>query len=209
MARYTGPVLKLMRREGMDLGLKSDKSSAMENLRRKGFVPPGPHGQRRGRKVSEYGLQLREKQKARRIYGVLEKQFRRYFEMAEKRPGVTGENLLLLLEMRLDNIVYRLGIGETRAQARQMVVHGHFEVNGQKVDIPSYRCKVGDVISVRERSRNNAFFQVVQADLPRRVVAPWVTVNAANVSGRFDRIPGRDEIGIELNEQLIVEYYSR
>jgi small subunit ribosomal protein S4 len=198
-----------MRREGMDLGLKSDKSSAMENLRRKGFVPPGPHGQRRGRKVSEYGLQLREKQKARRIYGVLEKQFRRYFEMAEKRPGVTGENLLLLLEMRLDNIVYRLGIGETRAQARQMVTHGHFEVNGQKVDIPSYRCNVGDVISIRERSRNNAFFQVVQADLPRRVVAPWVTVNAANLTGRFDRIPGRDEIGIELNEQLIVEFYSR
>ncbi|MGA7731672.1 MAG: 30S ribosomal protein S4 [Chloroflexia bacterium] len=209
MARYTGPVLKLMRREGMDLGLKSPRSSAMESLQRKGFQPPGPHGQRRGRKVSEYGLQLREKQKARRIYGVLEKQFRRYFEIAEKRPGVTGENLLLVLEMRLDNIIYRLGYAETRAQARQLVVHGHFEVNGHKVDIPSYRCKVGDLITVRERSRANSYFQVVQLELPHRVVAPWVAMSAANLSGRIERMPGRDEIGIELNEQLIVEYYSR
>ena len=209
MARYTGPVLKLMRREGMDLGLKSARSSAMETLQRKGFQPPGPHGQRRGRKVSEYGLQLREKQKARRIYGVLEKQFRRYFERAAKRPGVTGEYLLLLLEMRLDNIIYRLGYAETRAQARQLVTHGHFEVNGHKVDIPSYNCKVGDEITVRERSRANNYFQVAQLEIPRRQIAPWVSINAATLTGRIDRMPGRDEIGIELNEQLIVEYYSR
>lgn len=209
MARYTGPVLKLMRREGMDLFLKSDKSSAMEALRRKGFIPPGPHGQRRVRKVSEYGMQLREKQKARRIYGVLERQFRHYFALAEKRPGLTGENLLLLLEMRLDNIVYRLGFAETRAQARQLVVHGHFDVNGQKVDIPSYRCKAGEEIRVRERSRANNFFQVLQVELPRRVVAPWTSLNANALSGRIERLPGRDEIGIELNDQLIVEYYSR
>ena len=209
MARYTGPVLKLMRREGMDLGLKSARSSAMENLQRKGFVPPGPHGQRRSRKVSDYGLQLREKQKARRIYGVLEKQFRRYFEMAEKRPGLTGENLLLVLEMRLDNMVYRLGLAETRAQARQIVVHGHIDVNGHKVDIPSYQCKAGDVISVRERSRGNSYFQTVQLDLSHRVVAPWVSTSAANLTGRVERVPNRDEIGIELDEQLIVEFYSR
>jgi small subunit ribosomal protein S4 len=181
----------------------------MESLQRKGFQPPGPHGQRRGRKVSEFGLQLREKQKARRIYGVLEKQFRRYFERAAKRPGVTGEYLLLLLEMRLDNIIYRLGYAETRAQARQLVVHGHFEVNGHKVDIPSYNCKVGDEITVRERSRANNYFQIAQLEIPRRQIAPWVTMNAANLTGRIDRMPGRDEIGIELNEQLIVEYYSR
>lgn len=209
MARYTGPVVKLMRREGMDLGLKSARASVMETLNRKGYQPPGPHGGRRGRKVSEYGLQLREKQKARRIYGVLEKQFRRYFEVAEKRPGVTGENLLLLLEMRLDNIVYRLGFAETRAQARQLVVHGHFEVNGQKLDIPSYRCKVGDVIAARERARANNYFQNLALDLSHRTIAPWVAVTPSNLSGRIDRVPGRDEIGVELNEQLIVEYYSR
>ena len=209
MARYTGPVVKLMRREGMDLGLKSARASVMETLNRKGYQPPGPHGQRRGRKVSEYGLQLREKQKCRRTYGVLEKQFRRYFEVAEKRPGVTGENLLLLLEMRLDNIVYRLGFAETRAQARQLVVHGHFDVNGQKLDIPSYRCKVGDVISARESSRGNSYFQTLQLDMSHRTIAPWVAVTTSNLSGRIDRMPGRDEIGVELNEQLIVEYYSR
>jgi small subunit ribosomal protein S4 len=198
-----------MRREGMDLGLKSARSSAMENLQRKGFQPPGPHGQRRGRKVSEFGLQLREKQKARRIYGVLERQFRRYFELAAKRPGVTGEYLLQLLEMRLDNIIYRLGFAETRAQARQLVVHGHFEVNGHKVDIPSFKCKPGDEITVRERSRANNYFQVVQLEIPRRQIAPWVAINAANLSGRIERMPSRDEMGIELNEQLIVEFYSR
>jgi small subunit ribosomal protein S4 len=198
-----------MRREGMDLGLKSPGAAVMERLNRKGYQAPGPHGQRRGRKVSEYGLQLREKQKARRTYGVLEKQFRRYFEMAEKRPGVTGENLLFLLEMRLDNVIYRLGFAETRAQARQLVVHGHFEVNGQKVDIPSYRCNVGDVITTRERSRGNSYFQTLQLDLSHRVVAPWMAITSANLSGRIDRMPGRDEMGIELNEQLIVEYYSR
>ncbi|MEO5951773.1 MAG: 30S ribosomal protein S4 [Chloroflexia bacterium] len=209
MARYTGPVVKLMRREGMDLGLKSSRASVMETLNRKGYLPPGPHGGRRGRKVSEYGLQLREKQKCRRTYGVLEKQFRSYFEVAEKRPGVTGENLLLLLEMRLDNIVYRFGFAETRAQARQLVVHGHFDVNGQKLDIPSYRCKVGDVVSARESSRANSYFQTLQLDLSHRTIAPWVAVTTSNISGRIDRMPGRDEIGVELNEQLIVEYYSR
>src|SRR5215210_7582022 len=140
MARYTGPVCKLCRREGIKLFLKGEKCFTKCTIERRP-TPPGPHGQRRGRKVSDYGLQLREKQKARRLYGVLERQFRRHFEEAEKRPGVTGENLLQVLEMRLDNVVYRLGLADSRPQARQIVRHGHISVNGQKVDIPSFMCK--------------------------------------------------------------------
>jgi small subunit ribosomal protein S4 len=172
-------------------------------------MPPGQHSQRRGRKVSDYGLQLREKQKARRIYGVLERQFRRHFEIAENRPGVTGENLLQVLEMRLDNCVYRLGFGDSRAQARQLVRHGHFEVNGTKTDIPSYNCKPGDEIRVRDTSRSNEYFQTLQPQLARKTIAPWMELSPASLSGRIQRIPSRDELDITLNESLIVEFYSR
>lgn len=208
MARYTGPVCKLCRREGMKLFLKGDKCFTNCTFEKRP-QPPGPHAQRRGRKVSDYGLQLREKQKARRIYGVLERQFRRHFEAAEKRPGVTGENLLLVLESRLDNVVYRLGFADSRSQARQIVRHGHFDVNGHTTDIPSFMCKPGDEINVRESSKGNEYFQTVQLAIPRKQIAPWVAVNAANLTGRLERVPARDELGLDLNEQLIVEYYSR
>jgi small subunit ribosomal protein S4 len=159
--------------------------------------------------VSDYGLQLREKQKARRLYGVLERQFRRHFEIAERRPGLTGENLLLVLEMRLDNVVYRLGLADSRPQARQLVRHGHIQVNGHKVDVPSYTCKVGDEIGVRERSSGNEFFQTMQPQLARKMIAGWMELGTTNMQGRIMRMPSRDELGLDLNEQLIVEYYSR
>lgn len=208
MARYTGPVCKLCRREGMKLFLKGDKCFTNCVIEKRP-QPPGPHAQRRGRKVSDYGLQLREKQKARRIYGVLERQFRRHFEAAEKRPGLTGENLLLVLESRLDNAVYRLGFADSRSQARQIVRHGHIIVNGHKTDIPSYACKAGDEISVAPASRGLEYFQTVQAALPRKQIAGWMSVSATNLSGRVERIPSREELGLDLNEQLIVEFYSR
>ena len=208
MARYTGPVCKLCRREGVKLFLKGEKCFTKCTLERRP-LPPGQHSQRRSRKVSDFGLQLREKQKARRIYGVLERQFRRHFAIAETRPGVTGENLLQELEMRLDNCVYRLGFADSRKQARQLVRHGHFDVNGHKTDIPSYICKPGDEISVRETSRGNEFFRRLQPHLSRKQIAPWVELNPANMSGRITRIPGREELDISLNENLIVEYYSR
>jgi small subunit ribosomal protein S4 len=172
-------------------------------------MPPGQHSQRRGRKVSDFGLQLREKQKARRIYGVLEKQFGRHFERAERRPGVTGENLLQELEMRLDNCVYRLGFADSRAQARQLVRHGHFDVNGVKTDIPSYICKPGTEIRVRQTSSNNEYFKTLQPQLTRKTIAPWMEVTPGNFTGRVLRVPARDELDISLNESLIVEFYSR
>ena len=210
MARYTGPVCKLCRREGMKLFLKGDKCFTNCTIEKPGRqLPPGQHSQRRSRKVSDYGLQLREKQKARRIYGVLERQFRRHFEAAEKRPGLTGENLLLVLEMRLDNVVYRLGFADSRSQARQIVRHGHIIVNGHKTDIPSYICKPGDELSVNPTSNGNEYFQMVQTALPRKQIAGWMSVSAANLSGRVERVPAREELGLDLNEQLIVEFYSR
>jgi small subunit ribosomal protein S4 len=210
MARYTGPVCKLCRREGMKLFLKGDKCFTNCTIEKPGRQqPPGGHSQRRGRKVSDYGLQLREKQKARRIYGVLERQFRRHFAAAEKRPGLTGENLLLVLEMRLDNVVYRLGFADSRSQARQIVRHGHIAVNGHKTDIPSFICKPGDEIGVNPTSTSNEYFQTVQIALPRKQIAGWMAVSAANLSGRVERVPAREELGLDLNEQLIVEFYSR
>lgn len=208
MARYTGPVCKLCRREGMKLFLKGEKCFTKCTLERRP-APPGPHAQRRGRKVSDYGLQLREKQKARRLYGVLERQFRIHFAAAERRPGVTGENLLQVLEMRLDNVVYRMGLADSRAQARQIVRHGHIQVDGHKVDIPSYACKVGDEISVREGSKANEYFQTLQPQLVRKQIAPWMELGTTNMVGRILRIPDRDELGLDINEQLIVEFYSR
>ncbi len=208
MARYTGPVCKLCRREGMKLFLKGEKCFTNCTLERRPTAP-GIHAQRRGRKVSDYGQQLREKQKAKRLYGILERQFRRHFEQAERRPGVTGENLLQILEMRLDNVVYRLGLADSRAQARQLVRHGHIQVNGHKVDIPSYICKPGDEVGVRENSKGNEFFKALQPELARRQVAPWMELNPDTMQGRIVRTPGRDELGLDINEQLIVEYYSR
>src|SRR5437868_7675713 len=208
MARYTGPVCKLCRREGVKLFLKGDKCFTKCTIERRPS-PPGQHAQRRARKVSDYGLQLREKQKARRIYGVLERQFRQHFERAEGRPGVTGENLMQELEMRLDNCVYRLGFADSRAQARQLVRHGHFDVNGTKTDIPSYICKVGTEIRVRDTSRGNEYFQIAQPHLARKTVAAWMELNPNTMLGRVLRIPGRDELDISINENLIVEYYSR
>jgi len=190
------------------LFLKGDKCFTKCTLEKRP-MPPGQHSQRRNRKVSDYGLQLREKQKARRIYGVLERQFRRHFALAESRPGVTGENLLQELEMRFDNCVYRLGFADSRKQARQLVRHGHFDMNGHKTDIPSYICKPGDEIKVRDTSKGNEYFQAIQPSLARKQIAPWVELNTANMSGRIARIPGRDELDISLNENLIVEYYSR
>lgn len=192
----------------MKLFLKGDKCFKNCTIEKRP-MPPGSHSQRRGRKVSDYGLQLREKQKARRTYGVLERQFRRHFEAAEKRPGLTGENLLMVLESRLDNVVYRMGLANSRAQARQIVRHGHITVNGHKTDIPSYITRPGEEIGIVPSSRNNEYFQTVELDLPHRQVAPWMSMNAATLSGRIERMPTRDELGLELNEQLIVEYYSR
>lgn len=210
MARYTGPVCKICRREGLKLFLKGDRcftpKCAVEANRKP--YPPGEHTQRR-RKQSEYGIQLREKQKARFLYGVLERQFRRHFAEAERRPGSTGENLLRILEMRLDNVVYRLGFAESRAQARQLVTHGHITVNGQKVNIPSFETKVGMVIGVRPRSRQSEYFKTLAELLKHRRVPEWLSLDIENMSGRILSAPSRSEIDANLQEQLIVEYYSR
>ena len=192
----------------MKLFLKGDKCFTNCTIEKRP-MPPGSHSQRRGRKVSDYGLQLREKQKARRIYGVLERQFRRHFEAAEKRPGLTGENLLMVLESRLDNVVYRMGLADSRAQARQIVRHGHITVNGHKTDIPSFSARPGDEVGIVPSSRSSEYFQTAQQQLPRKQVAPWMAVNAGSLTGRMERMPSRDELGVDLNEQLIVEYYSR
>jgi small subunit ribosomal protein S4 len=210
MARYTGPVCKLCRREGIKLFLKGDRcftpKCAVDPNRRP--YPPGQHAQRR-RKVSEYGLQLREKQKARHTYGVLERQFARHFAEAERRTGSTGENLLRILEMRLDNVVFRLGFADSRAQARQLVTHGHITVNGRKVDIPSYEAKVGQVIGVVPRSRTNEYFKTLAEVLKRRDIPQWLSLDVDNMTGRILSAPSRQEIDANLQEQLIVEWYSR
>jgi small subunit ribosomal protein S4 len=210
MARYTGPVCKLCRREGMKLFLKGDRcftpKCAVDPNRRP--YPPGPHTQRR-RKVSEYGVQLREKQKARHFYGVLERQFRRHFGEAERRTGSTGENLLRILEMRLDNVVYRLGFADSRAQARQLVTHGHITVNGRKVDIASFETRPGQVIGVNPRHRQNEYFKMLAEQLRRREVPGWLSRDAEAMTGRILSAPTRPEIDANLQEQLIVEFYSR
>lgn len=206
MARYIGPKCKLSRREGTDLFLKSG-ARAIESKCNIESVP-GVHGQRRGR-LSEYGLQLREKQKVRRIYGVLERQFRGYYQEAARRKGVTGENLLQLLESRLDNVVYRIGFGATRAEARQLVSHKAISVNGQTVNVPSYQVKPGDVIAVREKSRNQ--LRITQAlDLAaQRGRAEWIEVDVEKKSGTFKSVPARSDLTADINENLIVELYSK
>ena len=207
MARYIGPKAKLSRREGTDLFLKSARRSIADKA--KFDTKPGQHGRTSGQRTSDYGLQLREKQKVKRMYGVPEKQFRRYFEEADRRRGNTGANLLGLLETRLDNVVYRMGFGSTRAEARQMVSHKAITVNGQCVNIPSYLVKSGDVIAVREKSKKQA--RVVEAlQLAAQVGFPaWVEVSQDKVEGTFKQVPDRDQFGADINESLIVELYSR
>ena len=207
MARYLGPKAKLSRREGTDLFLKSARRSISDKA--KFESKPGQHGRTSGQRTSDYGLQLREKQKVKRMYGVLEKQFRRYFAEAERRRGNTGANLLSLLESRLDNVVYRLGFGSTRAEARQLVSHKAILVNGKQVNIPSFQIKSGDVVSVREQSKKQVRVQEA-LQLAAQIGFPgWVEVNADKAEGTFKKTPDRDEFGADINESLIVELYSR
>ena len=212
MARYTGPVCKLCRREGEKLFLKGSRCLTPKCSFERRSYPPGQHGRekqfRRGR-ASDYLLQLREKQKARRIYGMMERQFSRYFKRAEQQVGLTGTNLLVLLERRLDNVVYRLGIASSRAQARQLVSHGHIMLNGRKTDIPSALVSPGDVVSIRPESQRGAYFKEVRQDLDDRRVPRWLTVEAAQLSANVLHMPAREDNDVTLNEQLIVEYYSR
>jgi small subunit ribosomal protein S4 len=211
MARYTGPACKLCRREGEKLLLKGERCFTPKCAMERRAYAPGMHGRQAQfrRKESDYSLQLREKQKARRVYGVLERQFRRYFKEAERRKGLTGVNLLVILESRLDNVVYRLGFADSRAQARQLVRHGHFDVNGRKTNIPSFLVKGGNVIAVRERSKNLAYFRDLSTVMEHRVVPEWLSLDIPKMEGRVLSFPAREDIDASLNEQLIVEYYSR
>ncbi|MBN2333674.1 MAG: 30S ribosomal protein S4 [Deltaproteobacteria bacterium] len=208
MARYRESVCRLCRREGVKLFLKGDRCYTDKCAVDRRAYAPGQHGQRRS-KFSEYGVQLREKQKVRRIYGLLEKQFRRYFQQADRQKGVTGENLLILVERRLDNIVYRLGFTNTRSEARQLVRHGHFLVNGRQVDIPSFQVKVGDVIELREKSRKVGRIVEALEAAGRRGLPAFLDLDKDNFKGTVNALPKRDDIAQAINEQLIVEFYSR
>jgi len=206
MARYIGPTCKLARREGTDLFLKSGIRSLEDKC--KSTVSPGGNGQGRGR-LSEYGLQLREKQKLRRMYGILERQFRNYYKQAAKTRGSTGENLLKLLEARLDNVVYRMGFASTRAEARQLVSHKGIMINGSIVNIPSYQVAAGTEISVREKAKKQARIQTALEIASQRGLPEWVEVNTKDMSGVFKAVPERDEILPDINENLVVELYSK
>ena len=208
MARYTGSVCKLCRREGEKLFLKGERRYSDKcSVSRRNYVP-GQHGKGR-KKTSEYGLQLRMKQKARRYYGILEGQFHHYFEMAERKQGVTGENLLRILESRLDNVVYRLGWASSRAEARQLVVHGHFMVNGKKVDIPSYLLRAGEVIAVSAKSKESTKVQAVLEANSGRPVPAWLDLNREALEAKVVNLPAREDIDTPVEEQLIVEFYSK
>ena len=208
MARYTDAVCRLCRREGLKLFLKGSRCYTKKCSFERRPSPPGQHGVRR-RKVGDFGLQLREKQKVRRVYGVLERQFRNYFLEADSRPGATGENLLRSLELRLDNAVYRLGFATSRAQARQLVVHGHFAVNGVPTNVPSFRVKPGDKIEVRESHRSREPFKVAKETLGNHQAPDWLSIDPANLAGSVVGLPRRDQMPLDFNEQLVVEYYSR
>ena len=212
MARYSGPVCKLCRREGEKLFLKGERCYSPKCAIEKRAYPPGQHGrmaQWSRSRESDYGKQLRAKQKARRVYGVLERQFRRYYRQAIKSRGLTGLTLLQILESRLDNVIYRMGYASSRAQARQLVTHGHFMVNGRRTDVPSMQIKPGDVIQVREGSRSKTLIKDLMAMAEERSAPEWITRNLKDMSGGIIRLPERTEIDANLNEQLIVEYYSR
>lgn len=208
MARYTGPVCKLCRRDGMKLFLKGERCYSDKCSYDRRPYPPGQHGQRRS-KATEYGVRLREKQKLRRIYGVLEAQMRRYFDLAERKQGVTGDNLLQLLERRLDNVVYRLGFAGSRAEARQLVRHGHFTVNGKKVNIPSYQVAVGEEIQLKDSSKKSTRIQQLVEELGVRSVPEWLELDVDNTKGRVVSLPTREQIETPIQEHLIIEYYSR
>ena len=208
MARYTGPVCRLCRREGLKLFLKGERCYTDKcGIQRRAYAP-GQHGQGR-KKMSEFGMQLREKQKCRRYYGVLESQFEKYFEMANKKAGVTGENLLTILESRLDNVVYRLGFGTSRPEARQLVTHGHFTINGKKVDIPSYLVKPGEVITVKEASRGSEKIKAVLEATASKAIPKWLDLDRNTLSAKVVALADREDIDLPLEEHLIVELYSK
>lgn len=206
--RYTGPVCRLCRREGVKLYLKGDKCYTDKCPVQRRAYPPGQHGQSR-KKLSEYGLQLRMKQRLRRIYGVSERQLENYYNAAARKRGITGEILLQTLEMRLDNVIYRFGLGASRPQARQLVMHGHVTVNGKKVDIPSYQVRVGDVIAIRESSRNLDVIKVNAEAASGRALPEWLEFDAEKLEGSIKAVPAREQIDIPVEEHLVVEYYSR
>ncbi|HHT50245.1 MAG TPA: 30S ribosomal protein S4 [Eubacteriaceae bacterium] len=208
MARYTDPSCRLCRREGMKLYLKGERCYTDKCAIAKRQYAPGQHGQRR-KKPSEYGLQLREKQKAKRIYGVLEKQFKNYFELAERKKGITGENLLQILESRLDNTVYRMGLATSRKEGRQLVLHGHFTVNGKKVDIPSYLVSEGEVIAVKEGSKKSEKFKEILEATAGRIAPEWLEVDIENMTGKVVALPTKEDIDIPIEDHLIVELYSK
>lgn len=209
MARYTGPVCKLCRREGEKLFLKGSRCVTVKcSFEKKSYVP-GQHGATQRKKISEYGVQLREKQKVRRIYGILEKQFRSYFYKADRMKGVTGENLLQLLESRLDNTVYRLGFASSRNQARQLVLHRHFQVNGKSVDIPSFILRPGDSISVKEKSKRLGTIHDSMRKIRDEEMYPWLMLDKARMAGEFVDRPNRADIPVQVQENLIVELYSK
>lgn len=208
MARYTGPDCRLCRREGAKLFLKGDRCYSASCAMNRRAVAPGQHGTAR-KKVTEYGTHLREKQKVKRIYGLCEKQFRSYYEEADRCKGVTGENMLQLLERRLDNVVYRMGLGVSRSQARQIVNHAHITVNGKSVNIPSYIVKAGDVIAVKESKSGNAFFKALKERKPNGTLPKWLEFDLASLSGKVIALPEREDVGMDIHEQLIVEHYSK
>jgi small subunit ribosomal protein S4 len=208
MARYTDASCRLCRREGEKLFLKGERCYTNKcSISRRAYAP-GQHGQQR-KKLSEYGIQLREKQKARRFYGILESQFRKYFEMAVNKKGITGENLLQILETRMDNAVYRLGLATSRPEARQLVTHAHFTVNGKKVNIPSYLLKVGDVIAVEDKSKSSPKIKAISEIAGGKAIPKWLEFDAENLSGKVVALPAREDIDLPIKEHLIVELYSK
>lgn len=209
MARYVEASCRLCRRENLKLFLKGDRCYTDKCAFERRSYAPGQHGQRRGGKVSDYGIQLREKQKVKRIYGIFENQFRRYYHKAERQKGITGTNLLIQLERRLDNTVYRMGFASSRDQARQLVKHNHFVVNGSKVNIPSYQVKSGDMIEVKDKSQKIPVIQEAMETVVRREIPPWLEVDSDNFRGVVKAFPSREELTMPINEQLIVELYSK
>ena len=209
MARYVGPVCRLCRREGIKLFLKGERCYGEKCSLERRNVPPGQHGKGRRAKLMGYGLQLREKQKVKRMYGVLEQQFRRYFYTADRKKGVTGEILLQLLEQRLDNVVYRLGFATSRSQARQLVRHGHFTVNGRRADVPSYSVCAGDLVAVKTRSVKNASIVYAMEEVKGRGVPEWLELDGDKLTGRLATIPTREQLNLPVQDQLIVELYSK
>ncbi len=209
MARYTGPVCRLCRRVGEKLFLKGDRCLTPKCGVERRSNPPGEHGANRRRRVSEHGLQIREKNRARAVYGMLERQFRNYFDEASRAPGVTGTHLLQLLERRLDNVVYRLGFAESRAQARQIVRHRHITVNGRRMDVPSYRVKVGDVVAWRESSKSKEPYKVLVADIHRKPLPSWLSLDAKEVTGLVEALPDPDQLDLKIEDRMIVEFYAR